>query len=476
MESLINAASVAFQFLQEGFYINLNWLGQFVRIIIEGVGIVGVGVIVFTLILKAITTPFDVYQRITMRKQSLIMRGMQDDLDKLKKQYANDKNMYNQKMMELQKKNGYNIFGSCLPMILSIVILIVAVTAFNSYSQYANLSMYESMAHEYNAAILTYAADGADYRLEGAEDGERPVLQSRDPFTVDGITYTYFQDNGINRLRVEAEADDKYLFYTYSLDDTAVKREYQINVDKLYVNQKDDEVKGKIQTYIDADTDENKSEETKAQGACVQYFRDVGASVAAKWFRTENNPGFLWIKNVWYPDVSYSHPIQNYASFSKSFSKKIMSENWEGERSISDVFSESEYELLTSHLVEEKSQPNGYYILIILTIGLMVLSQFISMRSQKETNQYQTLDGQGARTQKIMMIMMPLIYAITGFMWTAAFSIYIAVGSIISIFVTLFTNLIIGRKFKKKEEEQIRQKYTRTLPWQNNSENTKKKK
>ena len=71
--------------LEEGFYINLNWLGQIVRAIIEWVGAIGLGVIVFTLILKLITTPFDVYQRVKMRKQSLIMRDMKDDLDKLQK-------------------------------------------------------------------------------------------------------------------------------------------------------------------------------------------------------------------------------------------------------------------------------------------------------------------------------------------------------------------------------------------------------
>ena len=107
--------SVAIPLLEEGFYIGLNWLGQVVRAIIEWVGPVGLGVIVFTLILKLITTPFDIYQRIKMRKQSLIMRDMKDDLDKLQKQYANDKQTYSMKMMELQKKNGYSMFGACLP-------------------------------------------------------------------------------------------------------------------------------------------------------------------------------------------------------------------------------------------------------------------------------------------------------------------------------------------------------------------------
>ena len=45
--------------LKEGFSIGLDWLGQFARVIIEGVGVLGAGIIVFTLVLKAITLPFD---------------------------------------------------------------------------------------------------------------------------------------------------------------------------------------------------------------------------------------------------------------------------------------------------------------------------------------------------------------------------------------------------------------------------------
>ena len=90
-------SSVSVSMLQDGYRIGLDWLGRFVQTIIESVGIIGVGIICFTLILKAITLPFDIYQRVKTRKQTLIMRGMKDDLDKLQKQYANDKTMYNQR-------------------------------------------------------------------------------------------------------------------------------------------------------------------------------------------------------------------------------------------------------------------------------------------------------------------------------------------------------------------------------------------
>ena len=127
MSSLINAVNgIDFSLLEQGYKIGLDWLGQFARVIIEGVGIIGLGIIVFTIFLKAITLPFDIYQRVKMRKQTLIMREMQPELEKLQKQYANDKTTYNQKMMELYKKSGYSMFGACLPMIISLVILIVA--------------------------------------------------------------------------------------------------------------------------------------------------------------------------------------------------------------------------------------------------------------------------------------------------------------------------------------------------------------
>ena len=175
--------SVGITLLSEGYRIGLDWLGQFVQAIIESVGIIGVGIICFTLILKAITLPFDTYQRYTTRKQTLIMRSMREDLDKLQKQYANDKTMYNQKMMELYKKNGYSVFGACLPMIISFVVIIVAFQGFNAYSRYANLDFFVQMSSSYNAAITAHGAEGIDFMLAdraSEEEGYRLVYTNAD--------------------------------------------------------------------------------------------------------------------------------------------------------------------------------------------------------------------------------------------------------------------------------------------------------
>ena len=87
------------------------------------------------------------------------------------------------------------------------------------------------------------------------------------------------------------------------------------------------------------------------------------------------------------------------------------------------------------------------------------------MKSQKESNQYQTADGQGVKTQKIMLIVMPIIYAVFAFMYSAAFSLYMTISSIISLCVTLLSNLIIGHVFKKKEEARMVEERNRKPAW-----------
>ena len=136
------ASDPVIPFLGRTYDISLNWLGQLIRILIEGIGIVGVGIIVFSIILRMIVLPFDIYQRVTMRKQNIKMKENKEKMEKLQKQYANDKAMYNQKLMEMYKENGISMFSSCLPAILSLVVFFVAISAFNSFSQYANIQNY----------------------------------------------------------------------------------------------------------------------------------------------------------------------------------------------------------------------------------------------------------------------------------------------------------------------------------------------
>ena len=126
-------------FFNELHTIELDFIGKFIKWLVAITGSVGIAIILFSLALKLITLPFDVYQRVSMRKQNLKMKQNQARMEKLQKQYANDKETYNQKVMEMYKENGISMFSSCLPMILSMVIFFIAIGAFNSFAAYSNV-------------------------------------------------------------------------------------------------------------------------------------------------------------------------------------------------------------------------------------------------------------------------------------------------------------------------------------------------
>ncbi len=79
----------------------------------------GLALIVFTLIIKLITVPFQVKQQ----KNTAKMAKFQPQLKKLQNKYGNNKEKYQEEMMKLYAEEGVNPMGSCLPMIITMVIL-----------------------------------------------------------------------------------------------------------------------------------------------------------------------------------------------------------------------------------------------------------------------------------------------------------------------------------------------------------------
>ena len=172
----------------------------------------------------------------------------------------------------------------------------------------------------------------------------------------------------------------------------------------------------------------------------AEAMRIIGRAAAAEAYE-EFDAGFLWVKNIWLPDTSYQHPLQQ--------EKGIDADH---------------YNEITYDLTAEKDAANGYYILIVISIGTMFLSQFIISRSQKAQNELQTADGRGKKTQNMMMVIMPLMFGVFSFFYSAAFSIYMIVSNLYSIVSTLLINLVIDARFKKKEELEIQAKYNQRIP------------
>ena len=65
----------------DGDSVKMNWIAKLINSLVGAIGIVGLGIVVFTLILKFITLPLDVYSKASMRKNSLKMEKMRPQLE-----------------------------------------------------------------------------------------------------------------------------------------------------------------------------------------------------------------------------------------------------------------------------------------------------------------------------------------------------------------------------------------------------------
>jgi YidC/Oxa1 family membrane protein insertase len=116
-------------------------------------GAFSITVILFTLFLKVLTSPFDLWQKKITRVNAKKMEAMKPQLDKINKQYANNRELLMQKQRELYKKHKYSAFASCLPMIITLVIFIVVFSGFNSAVRYHNAKTFEDLSGVYQKAF-----------------------------------------------------------------------------------------------------------------------------------------------------------------------------------------------------------------------------------------------------------------------------------------------------------------------------------
>lgn len=434
---------------------SLNFLGHIVEWIVTWLPWTGVGIVLFTLILKTITLPLDAYSRVSMRKNSLRMEKMRPQLEKLQKQYQNDQQTYNAKMMELYKKNGYSMLGACLPMVVTLVVFMIVLGAFSDYSRYANLDVYREMTVQYNSAITAHMPDIApenllshSYTAPGEADEEGYIAYNREErYGGEGALIEVVLDRTL--YLQEANLTEKQLdeLDWYNTDPEAGPVAQVAAQTTWTLTVQTEEVLASTDADIAAAVQAVRAQNAglSEDDTAAEAIRTLGRNAAEKSYRSYNS-SFLWIKNIWVPDTSYRHPIE----YDDVLESSGLSE---------EAFNEVSY-----NLSAERSQANGYYILIIISIGSMFLSQFISARSQKAQSELQTADGSGKRTQRTMMIVMPIVFGVFSFFYSAGFSIYMIVSSFYSILSTLIINLIVDRKFQKVQEQEIQDKYNQRIP------------
>lgn len=545
------------------------WLLQIIESLINAVVDVGVGIIVFTIILKLITLPLDIFSRASMKKNALKMEMMRDDLEKLQKQYANNKQLYQQKMMALYKKNGYSALMPCLPTIVSLVFFIIVIGAFSSYSRKADFEVFRQMQSAYDQAIVK-EVDGEPVYNENyivrVEDKDSTPDNPKYTYYVNvdnavkkSSLVSYFDLTGIDYTAADAKADKNNYLLKVSYDSTngydnafitelrkISGKEFNVyfvsegeGKDTVYTGKlnfahqkiqselinfavndfvekelsdpeiqdllrKDENGKkaldkddsglysiadinvfrarnSKIEVFINENTGEfdylayisNKysdpadGEEAgsvkKLEIANKVFGGDVVDFIAES-YATENiyKPArkaakesykkhrsssvvFPWVKNLWVVDSPFKPAIPSYSELKSTL--KI------SERQLS----QKNYNELTADLNDYKQtgfgKGNGLFILVALSILTMLLSTVIMNKTQKTQMELSSVDGangQAATQQKIMTWIMPIMFGIFAFIYSAGFSIYMVMSSILSTVFTLVINFCVEKAFKNK--------------------------
>ncbi len=505
--------------------LSYEWICRIIEWIVGFAGDVGLGIILFTVALKLITLPLDIFSRASMKKNSLKMEMMKGDLEKLQKQYANNQALYQQKMTALYKKNGYSAFSACLPTIVTLVFFFIVLGAFNSYSRYSEKEVFNEMGRAYTEAVESFEDDNVIVKDENDEKTfyinvnkvlekenaseyfsgySNTVNTNTEEYSLKNIEeianntkflskYSlekYFKDgkyNTDNELlisKVSADTHKKIISLLSeetknSLEkDGTIKNDVINNLTEFY-EKTSEEVKvyfkdgesGKVINYekIFEDFEDIKTEfETKAEetvssraiesvlvnfkeNVIIKQARD---SAADAYYNSSSHSKIIpWVKTLWVVDSPFSSALKTYDSFSKSINNNVGS------------LTENAYEEITYNLSDERlvgfGKGNGYFILVALSILSMLGSTVVMNKTQKAQTQLSSVDGANgtaASTQKMMTWMMPIMFGIFAFIYSASFSLYMITSTVLSTLSTLIINFFVERSFKNKIDKEMAEK------------------
>lgn len=119
-------------------------------------------VVLFTVVLRLILSPFDIWQKVIARKNNKAMERMRPQLEALQERYADDKQRFQQEQMALYKKEKYSTFGMCLPTIITFVVFFVVFAGFRQMVGYQFAKDYKECVNAYNQTIAEQIEEKKD--------------------------------------------------------------------------------------------------------------------------------------------------------------------------------------------------------------------------------------------------------------------------------------------------------------------------
>lgn len=458
----------------------------------SGVGSYLLAIVLITLILRVALSPFDVVNKKISKKQAAAQAKLKPELEKLQQKYGNDKALLNQKTSELYKKSGMSVGGSCLFMLVfmavNLLVFFSLFSALNTIADYKINQQYLSMREGYTNVLNIVDAYGKDssfvsytnllgdyenltiskelvgeenYIVAYDQDGneiyktkqttnfenyEQTTKTLSGTITDNMVSYNEGSQYSVVKV-VEGEVETQYYILTEKIN--KVEDVYTLSEESYLYNYytSDQEIVRLINKYVT-----KKSEEDTTYIGDQEIATDVTLSKAVQalglkevkeiYKAVQKENSFLWIGSIWVADAPFKNSVLTFDQYRNEIGKKNVS----GEEA-------TIYNSFMVDLRETEGRSNGYFILAIISIGVSFLASWLGQLSTKKK------DIPNPKSNKIMLIVMPLIMGIFAVFYNAVFAIYLIVSQSIAAAITPLSNFIV-----KKWEEHDQKKEEKKAP------------
>ena len=398
-------------------------------------------VIILAVLVRIVFVIVDIFNKYFNMKNMNINQKMQPELEAIQKKYGHDKVLLQKKQQEIYKKYQFSMVGTCLPMLLVVVLqMVVFLTLWTGLQNVSNYNI----AKQYEDTKMVY------YNVLRLNENEDAVQLFENELA--GLTFK--EDYAISAT---IDLEKKEMIFNFYLNDNP--NESLIPVSLTMVNFNEDtnvnaneEIYKLIDKYASEYVDDAESNSNDTSGNAVltemeKNIKQIAEEVTADYY-IDNLQSFLWIKNIYKAESPTTSPvfdkseITNYLQNYYSEEEKLIEKQYNYEEQIFDY--------VIAGLNERDLGVNGYYILVILAVVSSFLSIFISNKLMKKSGTQNQAGG------KMMYFIMPLILGLFTLMYTSLFAIYIIIGQLIMMAFSPLTNLIVRKwveKSGKKQEE-----------------------
>lgn len=110
----------------QGDFFLTTWFLEAMKWVYSNVNSVFLTILICTVVLRGIT----IFSDIATRKSQAKMNGIQPELAKIQKKYANDPQKAQMMSQKLMKERGVSMWGSCLPLLITMPLFFCFIAAF----------------------------------------------------------------------------------------------------------------------------------------------------------------------------------------------------------------------------------------------------------------------------------------------------------------------------------------------------------